>query len=230
MSREEVHKEITNQEKYIYNTYLRIFRSKQNKPYKLRKDFNNFSDSESYFFVKKLGMFFNKFPHINIDKYFNSPYELYPDDDTIYDIKFYASPRAIKVYGLYMKHLDQQDPDAEHHIQFAKDSLLYIYKFCKQHNLNLNEYMDHKTGDIPTFVLHLRDRYISIYTMLGFNEFEQKIHNISNDRLNFTIGENFVSTLANYRIRYYNSNKFKRTIKQGINKIKNILLTVKVNH
>lgn len=225
MSREEVHQEVTNQEKYIYNTYLRIFRSRQNKPYKLRKDFNNFLDNEAYYFIKKLGMFFNKYPHINIDVYFKSPYDLYPDVDTIYDLKFYASPRAIKVYSLYMKHMDQQDPDTDYHIQFGKDSLLYIFKFCRDNKMKLNEYLNHKTGDLPTFVLHLRDRYVSIYTLFAFDSFDEQLDNVSPDRLNFTIGESFVSSLAIYRTRYYNSIKFKRTIKQGIEKIKKILLT-----
>ena len=77
--------EITNQERYIYNTYLRVSRTKQNKPYKYRKDFKDFTNHDQYFFVKKLSLFFNKFSHISIDRFFTAPYELYPDDNTVYD-------------------------------------------------------------------------------------------------------------------------------------------------
>lgn len=225
--REQVQKvEITGQEKYLYNTYLRIHRTKQGKPFRYRKQFDDFHNHESYIFVKKLGVFFRKFSHISIDKFLNAPYDLYPDEDAIYDLKFYASPRAVKVYSLYVKHLDQLDPDTEQQLQFAKDSLMYIFKYCKEHKLPIDDYINQKTGDIPTFVLHLRDRYVSIYSLFGFDNFEAKLNTVPKDRLDFTIGENFISLLATYRTRYYNSTKNKKVITQGINKLKKILLTV----
>ena len=217
--------EITEQEKYIYNTYLRVHRSSQNKPFKYRKNFTDFKENESYVFIKRLGTFFKKFNHINIQSFFDAPYKLYPDDDSIYDLKFYSSPRAIKVYSLYMKHLDQSDPDNNYHITFVKDSLMYIFKFCRDQRIQLNEYIKHKTGDIPTFILHLRDRYISIYSLFEFDDFEKMLYNIPDERLNFTIGENFISSLANYRSRYYTSIKNKQITKEGIYKIQKLLLT-----
>ena len=217
--------EITQQEKYIYNTYLRVYRSKQDKPFKYRKKFDDFHNHKNYSHVKKLGVFFRKFPHISIDKFFIAPYELYPDEETIYDMQFYASQRAIKVYSLYIKHLDQLDPDTDQHVQFTKDSLMSIFKFCKQHNICIEEYVHQKSGDIPTFMLHLRDRYVSIYSLLGFEGFEAKLNTVPKDRIDFTIGENFVSSLEKYRTRYYTSRKNKQITRQGINKLKKLLLT-----
>tara|TARA_Y100000310_G_scaffold197205_1_gene197294 strand:- start:3343 stop:4035 length:693 start_codon:yes stop_codon:yes gene_type:complete len=228
MSKKRDHKQIvTEQEKYIYNTYLRVYRTKQNKPFKYRKNFDNFDEYEYYVYIKKLGLFFKKFSHISVDNYFSAPYELYPEDNTAYDLTFYGSPRAIKVYSLYMKHLDQLDPDTDHHLQFAKDSLMYIFKFCRDNNLIIEDYTEQKTGDIPTFMLHLRDREVSIYSLFGFEDFEDKLNKVPNNRLEFTIGESFISSLAKYRTRYYTSRKNKQITKQGIKKIKTLLLTAK---
>jgi len=83
--RDKKREEITEHEKYIYNTYLRIYRTQQNKPFRYRKNFTDFTEHELYVFVKRLGNFFKKFKHINIDLFFKAPYELYPDDDSIYD-------------------------------------------------------------------------------------------------------------------------------------------------
>ena len=224
---EKRNKIISEKEKYIYNTYLRVHRSKQNKPFKYRRDFSKFDETEHFVYIKRLGNFFNKFNHINIDKFFGAPYGLYPDDNSIYDLRFYASPRAIKVYSLYLKSLDQSDPDSEHHIQYVKDSLLYIYKYCLDKNINVNEYINEKSGDIPTFILHLRDRYISIYSVIGIDTFDLIMHRIPNDRLNFTVGENFISQLDNFRTQYKMSTKLKTITEKGIKQINKLLLTAK---
>lgn len=224
---EKRNKIISEKEKYIYNTYLRVHRSKQNKPFKYRRDFSKFDETEHFVYIKRLGNFFNKFNHINIDKFFGAPYGLYPDDNSIYDLRFYASPRAIKVYSLYLKSLDQSDPDSEHHIQYVKDSLLYIYKYCLAKNINVNEYINEKSGDIPTFILHLRDRYISIYSVIGIDTFDLIMHRIPNDRLNFTVGENFISQLDNFRTQYKISTKLKTITEKGIKQINKLLLTAK---
>ena len=215
--------EVTQLEKNIYNAYLRISRTRQNKPYKLRKNFNGFVDYEYYFCVKRLEIFFKKYPHINISNFFNSPYELYPDDNIVYDLKYYISSKAIKIYSLYMKQQDQLDPDTEYQIQFVKDSLLVIFKFCRDNKLQLHEYIKHKTGDIPTFVLHLKDRRVSIYTLLNMGGFEAELIKVPNDRLNFTVGENFTSLLEQYRNRHYTCRSNKVIAVKGIKQIKKLL-------
>ena len=88
-------------EKDIYNTYIRVSRSKQNLPYKYRKNFDNFADTSNYVYVKKLGKFFTKFSHINVSDFFDAPYEIYPDNDS-YDLRFYITPKAVKIYSSYI--------------------------------------------------------------------------------------------------------------------------------
>ena len=165
---------MTNLEMTIYNTYLRISRSKHNKPYKLRKNFDNFQDNENYVYVKKLNMFFKKFPHIRIEDFFACPYEVYPDSDT-YDLRFYTTPKAVKIYGTYTTQKDNEDPDSDYQVKFIIDSLMFIFTFCKQNNLTVDNYLQHKTNDIHTLIVHIRERKVSFYTLFGFYTFSSII-------------------------------------------------------
>ena len=209
-------------EKNIYNTFLRISRSRNNLPYKTRKNFDNFEDSEHYVFVKRLSIFFNKFPHISIDDFFNAPYDVYPDDD-MYDLKFYTSPKATKMYGLYVKKRNEESPDSESQIQFIKSSLFALYEYCRDNNLNLRDYTKNMTGDIHTFIMHLHDRRVSIYTLYGFSDVEKILNSYPKTRLEFTLGKDFTNNLASYKVRFYNSERAKRICTDGLAKIKNIL-------
>mgnify|MGYP003680734664 FL=1 len=42
---------ITYLEKNIYNTYLKVSRSRQNLPYRFRKDFTDFVDTDKYVYI-----------------------------------------------------------------------------------------------------------------------------------------------------------------------------------
>ena len=95
---------MTQNEKDCYNNYLAATRSIKNKPFKLRKDFSGFEDSEDYIYVKRMAHFFAKFPHIVKQWYFEAPFKIYEDQD-YFPLKFYASQKAIKTYTLYMKHI-----------------------------------------------------------------------------------------------------------------------------
>ena len=117
---------MTSGEQYIYNTYLMVSRSRQNKPYKRRKNFDNFKDNPNYVFIKRLSMFFNKHSNINIVDFFNAPYKVYPDQEQYYDLRFYTTPKCVRLYGLYVKKLDMEDPDSDTQISRIKKSLLLI--------------------------------------------------------------------------------------------------------
>ena len=96
---------MTDNEKDIYNKYLRISRTAKNKPYKLRLNFDGFENEENYTHIKKLQLFFEKYSHVKIEDFFNAPYIVYPKTDQIFDLKFYCSYNATKVYSLYNKKL-----------------------------------------------------------------------------------------------------------------------------
>lgn len=214
---------MTSLEQRIYNTYLRVSRTKQNKPFRYRKNFDDFEDDPNYILVRRLGSFFTKFTNININDFFESPYNIYIDGASSYELKYYTTPKAIRVYGLYMKKRDLEDPDSDNQISRIKKSLLFIYQYCRNNNISVNDYIQEKSGDIPTFILHLRQRDVTIYTLYGFPGFDSIFTSISPDRLRFTIGEHFIENIGLLKINYYESTKAKRITEQGIKKLKNIL-------
>lgn len=214
---------ISSLEKRIYNTYLKISKTKQNKPYRYRKDFSKFESDKNYVYVKRLHLFFKKFPHIDIETFMQAPYFVYPDPEPYYDLQFYTSPRAIRVFGSYNKMLDDQDPDSPSQIARVKDSLMFIYTFCRDNNILVDDYLDHVTGDVNTFIIHLRDRHISVYALFGFENIDRMMSILPADRLEFTIGKEFVNKLANFKTRYYNSIKIKSITTQGLEYIKQLI-------
>ena len=213
---------MTYYQKNLYNTFLRVYRTKQNLPYRPRKNFDKFIDTPSYVAVLKLERFFNKFPHIDTQLFFTAPYEVYPDDDA-YHIEFYISPKAVRMYSLYMKKRDDESPDSVNQKEYIKRSLVYILKYCTDNNINLDEYINLKLNDLHVFILHLKDHNVSVYTLLGIDGFDQIMKSYDSDRLNFIVGENFVNKLAIFRTRLYNSKDAKKLVIKGTKLIKNII-------
>ena len=210
---------ITEKEKYIYNKYLATSRSRQGKPFKLRKKFDDFSD-ENFVYIKKLNLFFNKFQHVSMDDFFIAPYEVYPDN-TGFDLKFYTTQRALKVYTLYTKRKAYTNPDSEEQLFDIKRSLQYILKFCNRYRINIEQYTDHRSGNMFSFVLHLREHKINIYTMFGFEKFESNLNSYNREELEFTIGD-YIDNLDRFRTNFISSNRAKTLVHEGLKKIKQI--------
>jgi len=100
--------EITNTIKSIYNTWLSYYRGKQNKPYRFKKDFKNFEKTKNYIYCQKLENLFDNNTEVDLNEFFNAPYEVYSNDEEGYDLKFYTTRKAIKVYNVY-KQIKQKD-------------------------------------------------------------------------------------------------------------------------
>ena len=195
---------MTELEKNVYNTYLRVSRTRSGKQFKYRKNFDNFEDNKSYVPVKKIAKLLANHPHININDYFNAPYEVYPEKnhDYGYDISFYTGLKATSCYSIYKKMQDDREPDEQ--IKEIKDSFYFIYKFCKENKIDLDQYLEHMTNTERTFMLHLRERKVNIYSLLGFSNFDNVMSKIDPNIGKFVIGHLY-SSLDLYRTRYYNS-------------------------
>lgn len=215
-------------EQTIYNTYIKISRSKQNLPYRLRKDFSDFEDTEKYVYVKKLSMFFNKFPHIRIQEFFEAPYSVYPPGET-YDLRFYITPKAVKAYSVHIRKLDELEPDSDIQIQFIKDSLMNIFIFCKDKKIGLSKYLDCKTNNLHDVVMHIKERRVSLYVLLCLPGFNNVISSHSPAELDFITGKKFMEELANHRTRLYNCLKVKKVCETGLDKIKKLLNKLESN-
>ncbi len=136
---------ITDLERRIYNKHLAISRSLRDKAFKLKQDFTDFHNDPKYIHIKRLSIFFTKYPDVNMDTYFMAPYKLYTDVQ-YFDLSYFASPRAIKTYTIYKQQLLQESPDSQ--IQDVKDSLRFLVHYCLKNNIQLHDYVYHKEKSI----------------------------------------------------------------------------------
>ena len=205
-------------EKTIYNTFLKISRSHSGLPYRLRKQWDGFDKTEFYPLVIRLKNFFSRNTTVDINEYFSAPYTLYPGESG-FDLHFYSSPKAIKVYALAQKKKMLLSPDDNYHLSKIVQGLNYIQSFCKTNNIDLDEYLHQKNGVQNVFIVHLKERKISIYNLFAFKEFEKIIKLHDPDLLRFTLGELY-DNIELFRTKYLNSNKAKQLATQGMQKIK----------
>lgn len=202
---------MTDKEKDIYNKYLRISRTRQNKPYKLRLNFEGFENEENFIYVKKLAIFFEKYSHIKIEEFFDAPYVVYPQDTKTYDLKFYCGYNATKVYSLYHKKLLSLDPDNELVLNKTKEGIQFIISFCKEQNIKINQYFTHKTDKLNTFWLHLKNNNINVYCLF-LTENLYSIYNSSDKEVINMMLDNMMNNINMYRSVYYNSKSTKKLI------------------
>lgn len=210
---------MTEQEKFIYNTYIAVTRSKQNKPFKLRKDFAKFEEQKCYPYLKRLVTFFNKYPHIKPQDFFTAPYDIH-SDTTHVGIDFYISRAAIKVYSLYQKKL--QDISPENQIESVRSSLQYIGSFCIRNKLKLHEYLEHKTGCIYTWMMHYREHHVNIYSLFEMGDILSCLKNTEKDEKALFV-DDLQQTIVKFKVRYHSSETIKRFVREGTDRLKKFL-------
>ena len=153
---------MTNNEKNIYNLFLATNKRINNKPFKFRKNFDNFED-EKYIYINRLSSFFKKFNHIKIEDFFEAPYFVY--GEKYFDLKFYCTQKAIKTYSLYHDRFLLNNPDSEQTIDKVKNSLQFIQNYCKDNNLELKNYITFKEQTYNVFLKHLKERRINFFIL-----------------------------------------------------------------
>lgn len=156
---------INEKEKYIYNSFLKISRGIKNKPFTFRQDFSKL-DSSSVLYLKKLNSFFSSHSNVNYDDFFIAPYRIYKSDD-YFDLHFYCTRRAIKCYAEFMRQRETSDTESEDTISICKECCSYIYNFCKENSITLEEYKRAVSGTTPVALQHLKDHKINFYLLHG---------------------------------------------------------------
>lgn len=91
-------------EKKVYNTYLRIVKTKTNKPYKLRKNFETLNERTQAVLIRLSRLIIEN--DIDIEKYFEAPYHIHTDTSYL-PFDFFMTPRAIKLYKIYIEKLSR---------------------------------------------------------------------------------------------------------------------------
>ena len=208
---------MTTFEKLIYNTYLAVSRSSRNKPFKLRKDFEKIDEAQ-FIAIKRIATFLKKFPHIKMEDYFKAPYSLYPDEQ-YFPLDYYASLKATRSYTLFQKKVVNMDTDSEEQLSNIKQSLIFILNFCNEVRVSPLNYINHKTNNEYSFMVHLREHKVNIYTLLGFETFEKNLKSRDAEVARFIIGEDVYNNISMYRTKLYNSKKALRLVDLGLKKI-----------
>lgn len=208
--------EITESSKRIYNTYLKF--SRYGKPYQYRKNFDNLSDSV-ILNLKKLETFFSKYPHINIQNFFEAPISIYPDNPYP-NLDYFNTRVAIRVYSLFNKKKENENP--ENQIDSIKESFSFIGMFCIKNKIQLDDYLKHKTGVIPSWMDHYRQRKINPYSLMEIGDIIKTLDDTPSDIVDI-FSENFNNKIITFKVRYNNSNKTIALVKQATSKIRDFV-------
>jgi hypothetical protein len=217
-----VNNQLSNFEQTIYNTYLKISRQALNKPYTIRKKFDNFPD-EKYILIKKISSVLQNNKHIVIEDFFKAPYEVYKEDTDVFDLNFYISQRAFKAYSTFIKKINDLDIDCIEILERVKSSLLYIKNYCIDHKLTYQQYINEINGQLPLFVSHIKEHKIVIYTIFGDEQLEQIMKRVESPVLTFIFGNDIYKHIDQYRTKFYTSKKCKILIREGLKKVKKMV-------
>lgn len=210
---------VSDLQKSIYNTYLAVSRTAQDKPYKKRKNFSDMDDGVLKL-LGRLEKLFTSHPSINIKEFFEAPYDIY-DDKPFYPLSFYSTIRAINCYNDYQKKLQVLDPDNEKTLYRLVDSFKMILEYCKEHAITLEEYATYVEPDahIATILEHLKKHQISFYTLHALKLEKMPV---DSDILDFAIS-NFWVVFQRTRTKYYTSRKLKLLGEKLKNKVEKTL-------
>ena len=77
------------------------------------------------------------------------------------------------------------------------------------------------TNGTYTFLLHLKEHKVNIYTLFGFPNFEQNLSSIERELLKFIAG-GYIENISTFRTNYMSSSRAKSLVKQGLLKIQEI--------
>ena len=110
-------------------------------------------------------------------------------------------------------------PDSLDQLENIKSSLIFISSFCKEHNIRVPEYIEHKTNNTYSFLLHLKEHRVNVYCLLGFINFDKILRSVDSDLLSFIIGNDLIVNLPTLRTKYLSSTKARKFVELGIQKI-----------
>jgi hypothetical protein len=162
---------MTENEKLVYNKWLATTSQAINKPFRLRENWLNFDCRDDYPLLQRLCHFFSKHTHIKWDDFFLAPYKIRKNINAgRISLEYYTSPKAIKDYTTYMKHLMLLEPDDHQQINLIVESFKYIRDFCLEHKLYAHQYCQYKGGYTSAFLKHIKQHHVSVYAVFAFPE------------------------------------------------------------
>lgn len=212
----------------IYNTYLRISRTSRGQQWRPRKDFEKFEDTKEGYYLKRLNLFFNKFPQINVEDFFLAPFVVYKDEQ-YFGLDFFITQKAINTYSIYNKQKQEESPDSPDQLAFILESAKFIGNYCKENGIQLSEYIDHKIGISYAFAIHYKHKKVSIYSLLYFPKFEKNVYLLEEDE-RMLFFNNPSPDFSKFKTRFIISTKSKSLIQTAFNRISSYLKNTISSH
>lgn len=213
-------KMISETQKQIYNLYIKALRNNKGLPYKFRKKWDDFESKPDYVFICKIDQMFKKYPHFFCQDFFDAPYKLYNNSSDTYTLRYYASAKAVSDYTSLLRLRILQDP--ENQMDYIKESLMFVFNFCKEHKIKLNQYCDFKSVAQNDCLNHLRQYSISWYVAIELPGFYNLLYNLPRDEFSLYFGDVDITEISNN----LKTSSVKARITEGIKRIDKKLKTL----
>ena len=165
--------------------------------------------------MERLESFFTSYPNVNVKDYFWAPYKVFPNENESYPLDYYTTPKSLKVYTTYMKTIEMENPDSVETLERFRDTLKFIFLFCSEKGLTLEDYKAYSEQSIPCWLAHLKDHKITFYTVHGLGISKPKV----DSRILEFMFTDFYGTFQKTKNNFYLSKKLKGFSQIAINKI-----------
>lgn len=204
---------VTDFEKQIYNAYLAALGRANNRPFRGRKNFDDLKN-DVYCELKKLSEFFSKNKTVNVQDFFNAPFVVH-EDDKYQPLEYFNTYKAVQAYTKYQK---VKETDTDKLFEYTKAGLAFVYQFCEQNKMFLNQYKTHRSDtDIPICLVHLKEHKINFFTLHTL-EIREELYKLDREWRDFYVkdfDELFRKTYTNFSYAQEQKTKLKR-IKEAI--------------
>lgn len=176
---------VSNLQKQIYNQWLISSRSNFKKPFKIKKDFEDFSDNFNYANVLKIERLLST-NNVDLEAFFNAPYRMWLDTKKPYTLDYYASRKAINDYNKYLNakaNLIAQDIDNKEFIIRCVNGILHINQFCVKNGIELTKYICQADKENTLIVSDIKKEIYPIFVICALYTFDQVKYLITNQYL-----------------------------------------------
>ena len=208
--------QLTEREKNIYNCFLKHFRNGE--PFKPRKNFDDISLS-TLTDIKKVSRLLEKYQYISWDEYFGSTRLLNPDEKCP-NLNFFTTRFAIKSYNLLKKQQENRNPDLQ--FEEIKNGMHHIGMFCLKNKIPLNQYTNHKTNLMYSWIRDYQEHKINLYCILELGDVTNQLISLSEDEKELYAND-ILKTISASKLRYHNTSTVKTYVKESHKKIETFL-------
>jgi hypothetical protein len=115
----------------------------------------------------------------------------------------------------------KEDESPEKQLDKIKESFHFVAMFCLKNRIQIDDYLNHKTRSMPTWMQHYREHNVNPYALIGLGNLDR--FRMMNEEERIIWSGDFFDRIDSYKTRYYTSEKTKTLVKEAIKKIKEFL-------